>query len=34
MILDDNRDTARKTVAILKVLSESSDPLSSLTIAR
>lgn len=34
MILDDNRDMARKTAAILKVLSESSDPLSSLTIAR
>lgn len=34
MILDDNRDMERKTVAILKVLSESSDPLSSVTIAR
>ena len=34
MVLEDTRDVEKKTVAILKVLSESSEPLGSITIAR
>ncbi|MDP2949619.1 MAG: NrpR regulatory domain-containing protein [Chloroflexota bacterium] len=34
MIQDDNRDTERKVVSILRVLSESSEPLGSTAIAR
>ncbi len=34
VIVDGNRHSERKTVAILRVLSVSSDPLSSVTVAR
>ena len=34
MVQDTSSDTERKIIAILKVLSESSEPVGSITIAR